>query len=64
MTLDAPPPFYENTSIWKIQYCNLIGKVFCVLKLNILVQLKAVDGLDEDLTFRQHHAQLNIILIF
>lgn len=44
--------------------CNLERKLFCVLKLNILVLLKSVDGMDEDLTFRLDHAQLNISLIF
>lgn len=51
---------YEKSN----KYHNLTGKLFCALKLNILVQLKSVDGLDKDLTFRQHDAQLNIIFIF
>lgn len=42
--------------------CNLTGKLFYVSKVNILVQLKAVEGLDEELTFVCHHTQLNNIL--
>lgn len=37
---------YEQTA----KDCNLTGKLFHILKVNILVQLKAVAGLDGDLT--------------
>lgn len=66
MTLDALLPLSMTLSLYEKpnKYCNLTGKLFCVLKPNMLVQLKAVDGLDKDLILGQHHAQLNIILRF
>lgn len=47
-----PPSMKLNLYEKSKKYCNLTGKLFCVLKANTVLQLNPLDGVDEDLTFR------------